>query len=300
MDSIVRLKEYISRLKGTCIEKNIVLAVNLEKLVLSYLSSKSTSLHNDIENKSKVYLEPYNEKYEEINAVNFDAYKNRQEGFNGWEDFENIDENILNEKVNESFQNNKTQKNGEMQVLNNTDGSGKDEPRCEESSPSNLVAYNSREDWFGTWEEFTDETYQKSNIGEITSENYDNITSVKHKSDEEYFQIENNFTPKVYDECAPTNLEAFSNRDDGFMGWEEFEDKDKPHSNNQCVQDLTDDNAENKCATSSGVENCVDSRKHLIVEDKREDNNLEDEKEESIISENSLHNMKVKFLQEKQ
>ena len=85
------------------------------------------------------------------------------------------------------------------------------------------------------------------------------------------------------------------------MGWEEFEDKDKDNSNTQGVQVLIDDNAENKCASSSGVdkENCVESKNQSIVEDMREDENLDDKIEASNISGNCLSNMKVEFLQEK-
>ena len=54
MDLLVLLKECISKHKGTDIERNVILARNLEKLVMPYISCKCISLQN---------VEEYNDKY---------------------------------------------------------------------------------------------------------------------------------------------------------------------------------------------------------------------------------------------
>ena len=57
MDLIVWLKECISKLQGTDIERNVILARNVEKLVMSYISCMCISLQN---------VEEYNDGYKKI------------------------------------------------------------------------------------------------------------------------------------------------------------------------------------------------------------------------------------------
>ena len=114
MNTIARLKDCITKLKNTKLHINIVLARNLENLVISYISSKSKPFLGNDENTSKVDQESHEVRIEESTPVNLDAFLNREEGFNGWEEFEDIDGNSSTDNIDKSLTRIKT--NEEVQV----------------------------------------------------------------------------------------------------------------------------------------------------------------------------------------
>ena len=339
MNTIARLKDCITKLKNTEIEINIVLARNLENLLITYISSKSKPLLGNDENTSKV--DPAYEVIPlESSPVNLDAFINREEGFNGWEDFEDIGENsssgnidkiVTKMKTNEEVHVSKTK---DFELLRSTDNNkssmsstvsdamnkinvnfvkhdnsdsltaptkqyskqnnecwnGKDEfkAKFEGSEFCNSDAYNSREEGFGQWEDYKDETNQTSSNGEkktgiskiktpdVKLKKYTN--SLDHKEPDKSFKIKRYLTQPAkkeqyfeFDKSDAANKEAFLNRDDGFGGWEEFEDEEVKNSIEvpipKTVETISSDSlaeVQESCISKIEKENSVKFTNHTV------------------------------------
>ena len=202
MDTIAHLKECILKLKNTKIDKNILLARNFENLVTSYLSAKSISSKEAFENKSLPDQDSYEVRYGVNSPANLDAYNNRKEGFNGWEDFGYSEDKIMNDNIKNLHDINNIQVSGQMY--------SKEEQLL---TKYNIPKYKSKN--------LKNETVNLSNTENLQTakETFTQLktTMLTVSNKKEYeFSLEEN---------TPCNLDAYKSRAERFGDWEDYIDE---------------------------------------------------------------------------